>query len=93
MQQAGSDAKAKLEAKVGAARAKLRTTKERADAQLDAARAETDAKVAVLEAKAAHAHERRKQKLEAQAAKLRADFAARSEKLKAAAKLAGQALS
>jgi uncharacterized membrane protein len=93
LRQAASDTRAKIETKVANVRAKLRTTKERADAQIASVRAETEAKVTVLRDKAAHAHGKRKERLEAHITALQQDLAVRSDKLKAAAKLAGEALS
>jgi uncharacterized membrane protein len=92
VQESKGEEKARLQDKVDATRAKLRATKERADAQVTSLEAETSAKIEVLRTKAGQASSKRKAKLEAQMSALQVDLTTRGAKLKTAAKLASEAL-
>jgi uncharacterized membrane protein len=89
---ATSEAKIKLQAKVTAAKVKLKGTMRRATDKVDELRLEVDAKVKSLEAQISKAQGDLKTKLEDRVKLLRSGYAKRSDKLKQAWGLTKEAL-
>ena len=90
--QATGEAKAKLKAKVDAAREKLNSLSEKATSKMTSLKEEAEAKIQKLNDQIANASEEVKEKFEKERDKLKADYVARSEKLSQAAKLTREAL-
>ncbi|HYU26099.1 MAG TPA: DUF1269 domain-containing protein [Thermoanaerobaculia bacterium] len=90
---AAKETKAKLEAKIEAARQKMQVTEKKAKAALEAVQHESEAKVKALQAKAAKAHGMHKEKLEKRIGEVRVEYKQRGEKLAQAWALAKEALS
>lgn len=86
------DSKAKLEAKISAARAKLQATHDRAEAAAEATEQEMEAKVKALKEQIAKANGDAKAKLAARIAEVRADYKRRGKKLHQAWELTKEAL-
>jgi hypothetical protein len=90
--QASADAKARLKAKLDQAKADLKQAQERVQAKIDALGQEANVKIAALEKQIAEAQADAKEKCTQRVAALRADYEARSVKLKAAWALTKEAL-
>ncbi len=90
--QANAETKAKLKAKLDQAKANLKQADARLQARIDALNKEGDAKVAAMEKQVAEAQAGAKEKIRQRIATMRADYAARSAKLKQAWALTKQAL-
>lgn len=91
--QASTEAKADLQKKIDAAKAKLQATQGAMQERIDASRKETDAKIKLLQEKAAKGSAEQKAKHEARIAELQAEQARRSELLNQAWELTKEALS
>jgi hypothetical protein len=89
---ANQQAKAKLQAKINAVKAKLQATQDRAKAAADATKREMEAKVKSLKEQAAKAQGDAKAKLEARIAEVQADHKRRGDKLHQAWELTKEAL-
>jgi DNA anti-recombination protein RmuC len=89
---ANKQAKAKLQAKINSARAKLEATQDRAKAAAEAAKREMDAKVKSLKEQVAKAQGDAKAKLEARIAEVQSEYKRRSGKLHQAWELTKEAL-
>ncbi|MGA2603142.1 MAG: DUF1269 domain-containing protein [Verrucomicrobiia bacterium] len=89
---ANKQAKAKLQAKINSARAKLEATQDRAKAAAEAAKREMDAKVKSLKEQVAKAQGDAKAKLEARIAEVQSEHKRRSGKLHQAWELTKEAL-
>jgi hypothetical protein len=79
--QASGEAKAKLRAKVDAARATLARSRDKARARMEAAQNEAEAKISALKAQAATAQAERKHQLDARVAEIQAEYRERRTKL------------
>jgi uncharacterized membrane protein len=90
--QASAEAKAKLKAKLDQAKTNLKSAEERLQARIDALNKEANAKVAALEKQVAGAQADAKEKIRQRIATMRADYDARSAKLKQAWALTKEAL-
>jgi uncharacterized membrane protein len=90
--QANAETKAALKAKLDQANASLKHAEERLQARIDALQAEANAKVAALDKQVAGAKADAKEKIRQHSATLRAEYEARSAKLKQAWALTKQAL-
>ena len=90
--QASGEAKAKLKAKLDQAKADLNQAEARLQARIDALKKEADAKVAALEKQVSEAQADAKEKIRQRIAAMRADYEARSAKLKQAWALTKEAL-
>jgi uncharacterized membrane protein len=90
--QASAEAKAKLKAKLEQAKADLEQAEKRLQARIDALDNEAKAKIAALEKQIADAQADAKEKIRQRIAAMRADFDARSAKLKQAWALTKEAL-
>ena len=90
--QAGADAKTKIKTKMDQAKANLEATKKKADAKREALDKELKAKVAAMERQVATAKADAKGTIYHRITALRADYHARSEKLKQAWAIAKEAL-
>jgi uncharacterized membrane protein len=90
--QASGEAKAKLKAKLDQAKADLKEAEARLQARIDALNKEADAKVAALDKQVAKAQADAKEKIRQRIATMRADYDARSAKLKQAWALTKEAL-
>jgi uncharacterized membrane protein len=86
------EAKAKLQARIDAARTRLQTTQEGIQARLEASQQEMKAKIHSLQEQAAKAGEERKAKLEKRVTELQAEQKRRSDLLKQANELIKKAL-
>lgn len=91
--QATGEARAKLQAKVDAAKGRMKTAQDTIQARIDASQKETDAKIKSLQEQAAKESGQRKAKREARIAELHADQKRRSDLLKQAWELTKKALS
>jgi hypothetical protein len=91
-EQATGEAKAKLQAKIEAAEAKLQALGDSIKAKIEAGQRETEGKVKSLQAQAAKAQGERKAKIEARIAELKADQKRRSELLHQAWELTKEAM-
>jgi uncharacterized membrane protein len=90
--QASADAKAKVRAKLDQAKSDLVHAQERVQARLDAVEKESNAKIAALEKQIADAQSDAKEKIRERITEMRADYEARSAKLKQAWALTKEAL-
>ena len=90
--QATGEAKAKIQAKIDAIKAKLQTMQNSIQAKIDSSKQETDAKIKSLQEQAAKARGDRKTKLEARSAEVKANYEVRRSKLEQAQKLIKEAL-
>ena len=90
--QATTEAKTKLQARIDAARAKLQAMQDGIQARIEASQQETEAKIKSLQVQAAKARGDRKAKLEARSAEVKADYEVRRSKLEQAQKLIKEAL-
>ena len=90
--QATGEAKAKLQAKIDATRAKLQAMQNGIQAKIEASKQETEAKIKSLQEQAAKARGDRKAKLEKRSAEVKADREVRRSKLEKAQKLIKEAL-
>lgn len=90
--QANAEAKAKLQAKLDQAKADLKQAQARLKARIDALNKEANAKTAALQRQVAEAHADAKEKIRQRNAAMRADYDARSAKLKQAWELTKEAL-
>jgi uncharacterized membrane protein len=86
------EAKAKLEAKISAASARLQATQARAKAAAEARKLEMDAKIKSLQEQVAKARGADKARLEARMAAVRSEYKRRASKLKQAWELTKEAL-
>ena len=89
---ANKETKAKLRAKINAAKARLHATQDRAKAASEAAKREMDAKIESLKEQMAKARGDTKAKLEARMAEVRSEYKRRSDKLHQAGELIKEAL-
>lgn len=92
LSQAAGEARAKLQAKIEAAEARLQAMRESIQAKIETSQQETEAKVKALQAQAARAEGERKAKIEARIAELKADQKRRSELLHQAWELTKEAM-
>jgi uncharacterized membrane protein len=90
--QASADAKAKVKAKLDQAKADLKEANARLQGRIDALDKEANAKIAALEKQVAEARADAKEKIRQRIAAIRADYEARSAKLKQAWALTKEAL-
>jgi uncharacterized membrane protein len=90
--QAGTEAKAKLQAKIAAVKAKLRATRDRAKAASEATKREAEAKAKSLNEQLAKARGDAKAKLRARIAEVQSEHKRRAVKLRQAWKLTKEAL-
>ncbi|MGQ7793817.1 DUF1269 domain-containing protein [Faunimonas sp. B44] len=90
--EAREEARAAIKAKLDQAESDLEAAEERLEARLEALKAEVNAKVAALEKQLVEAHADAKEKIRRNIAAIRADYEARSAKLKQAWALAKEAL-
>jgi uncharacterized membrane protein len=90
--QASAEAKAKLKTKLDQAKADLNRAEARLQARIDALSKEADAKVAALEKQLAEAQADARERIRKRIATMRADYEARSTKLKQAWSLTKEAL-
>lgn len=90
--QADAETKAKLKAKLEQAKAKLKQAEARLQTRIDALNKEVNAKTAALEKQVAEAQANAKEKIRQRNATMRADYEARSAKLKQAWALTKEAL-
>ena len=91
--QADEESKQKLQAKIDATKAKFAAMGERIKEKTESMKAEYNAKIEKMDKQIAKANEEFKSKLEKSRADLKTDYAMRSEKLKKAGHLVGEALS
>ena len=90
--QATGDAKAKIQVKIDATRAKLQAMQNGIQARIDSGKQETEAKIKSLQEQAAKARGERKAKLESRSAEAKAEYEVRRSKLEQAYKLIQEAL-
>lgn len=91
--EAGADARQTVEASIDSTRAKITEIRERAEQRLEALDKEMEARLAALDEQIKTAVGAAKAKFQKRKAELGEEYAQRSEKLKKAARLAGEALS
>ena len=92
MDAAAAEQKAKIQAKIDAANQKLDTQVKAAKTWMSETTERTEAKIKALQEQAAKARDEQKAKIEKSIESMKADSAKRTEKLKKAAALAGEAL-
>jgi uncharacterized membrane protein len=91
-QEASDDAKATIEKKMDANKAKMQAIQERTRTKMNQYRAESNAKIAVLKQQREEAKEEKKAKIDAKIEEVKADFHRRNQKLQEAWGLTKEAL-
>ncbi len=90
---AQDEAKASIEEKMNASKAKLKTIQERTQAKMDQYKEEADAKIAALKQQREEAKEKHQAKIDEKIAAIQADYQSRNDKLQQAWDLTKDALS
>jgi uncharacterized membrane protein len=92
LEETNEENKAKVQAKIDAAKARLEADGDKAKAKVEALKERGDAKVKAVEAQIATARDEAKAKLEERKAKIKSDYAEREAKMKQAWELTKEAL-